>query len=52
MINGLIYYFIWAFIGLPILTYLCGYMFTRGVIRGVLETLNKIYRNEKEQKEK
>jgi len=51
MSDGLIY-LLWAFIGLPVLAYLCGYMITRGILKGIFETLNKIYRNEKEQKEK
>ncbi len=49
--NGGIY-LVWIIIGFPVLMYLSGYMFTRGVLRAIFETLNKMYKNEKKQKEK
>ncbi len=43
-------YFLWVIIVLPIVVYLCGYMLTKGVLRGMFDSHNKKYKNEKKQK--
>ena len=43
-------YLLWLFIVLPVVIYLCGFMLVKGVLRGIFDTFNKKYKDEKKQK--
>ncbi len=44
--------FVITFIGLPVLVWMCGYMLTRSIAAGIIDSLDKINKEDYEEEQK